>query len=421
MGNRSRLPLRFPQRGETNVKITAKTVSTAQLPKGKLDTIYFDDVLRGFGLRLRISGGRLHRSYCVQYKRGGSTRRLLLGSAEVLSADQARSAAKEALAKVALGGDPQGEKVAERNRAPEHSLKAVVDEYLAAKRKSLRPNTYRASVSYLAGSLYFAPLHRMPINEIKRRDVAARLAAITRELGPIPAAAARGKLSACFVWAMQMGLAEHNPVVGTLQPEGGQSRERVLEDGEIAAIWRACGDHHFGKITKLLLLTGCRRAEVGGMQWPELNMDTGSWTIPAQRAKNGRAHTLMLPPAAMEIIRSVPHLVGRDHLFGQHCADGFSAWGLGKRGLDEKLGDRVAAWTLHDLRRSVATKMADIGIQPHIIEAVLNHQSGHKGGVAGIYNRSSYAAETKTALLRWSAHLNDLVAGTRSNVVQLGA
>jgi integrase len=401
-----------------NTKLTARAVAAAKLPAGKADHILWDSTLPGFGFRMRKSGGRVLRSWIVQYRRAGSSRRLLLGSAEVLNADQARAAAKEALAKVALGGDPQGDKVAARNKVQEHSFRAVVDDHVAAKEKTLRPATFREVKRYLTGP-YFQPLHKMKIDQVTRRDVAARLTKITNEHGPIVAAAARNKLSAFFAWCMGQGLAEANPVIGTNKPEGGKPRERVLDDGEIAAIWRAADKASaFGKIVKLLLLTGCRRTEVGGARWDEINMQAGEWRIPGERAKNGRVHTLPLPPMAMEIIRSVPALVGRDLLFGEHNETrGFTQWGHDKNLLDARLGNRVAPWTLHDLRRTVATKMADIGIQPHIIEAVLNHVSGHKGGVAGIYNRSSYEREVKAALGMWADHIRALVEGGERKVL----
>jgi hypothetical protein len=245
------------------MKLTAKTIASVKLPDGKLDVIYFDDALPGFGFRMRMSGGRIHRSWIVQYRRAGSSRRYSLGSAEVLSADQARAAAKVALGKVALGGDPQAEKIALRHRDA-HTLKTVVDDYLAAKKKIVRPNRYRELNRYLAGPSYFKRLHAMPIDQISRRDVAARLTKITSENGPIVAGCARAALSAFFAWSMAHGLAEQNPVVGTLKPDTGQPRERVLSDPEIVTLWRACGDDAFGKIVKLLLLTDPKSAGCGG-------------------------------------------------------------------------------------------------------------------------------------------------------------
>lgn len=206
-----------------------------------------------------------------------------------------------------------------------------------------------------------------------------------------------------------------NPVVGTVQPKE-LARDRVLSNIELAAVWNACGgnsDHD--RIVRLLILTGCRRKEIGGMRWSELD-DDGKWTLPSERTKNGYAHTLSLPVSAWSIINSVPRVAGRDHLFGGR-ADGFTDWGR-KRFLDARIGD-IKAWTLHDLRRTVATRMADIGVQPHIIEAVLNHVSGHKHGVAGIYNRATYEPEKRQALALWADHLLAIVEGRKRVVVPL--
>src|SRR5262249_53482875 len=158
-----------------------------------------------------------------------------------------------------------GDKVAARNKAPEHSFRQIVDLHIRAKEKTLRPATLRDAVRYLTSPDYFGPLHKMPINEITKRDVASRLTKITNERGPRPAAAARAKLSAFFSWAMGEGLAEANPTIGTNRPAGNQPRERVLSDAEIALIWKVAsadevGD--FGRIIRLILLTGCRRQEI---------------------------------------------------------------------------------------------------------------------------------------------------------------
>jgi integrase len=291
------------------------------------------------------------------------------------------------------------------------------ENYLAAKAKVVRPNTYRELERFLTRP-HFKPLHSMAVDQITRRDVAARVAKITTENGSSSAANARAALSAMYAWALGHGLCEINPVVGTLAPDRAQPRERVLSDAELVAIWRACGDDDISRIVKLLILTAQRRSEIGGMRWSEIDMDMGTWTLPVARSKNRRAHTLPLPQMALDIIATVPRMVGRDQLFGQRAASGFTHWSKAKQALDARLGDKVTAWTLHDLRRSTATKMADIGAQPHIIEAVLNHISGHKGGVAGIYNRSSYEREVRNALALWEDHVRAFVEGGERKVIR---
>jgi integrase len=400
------------------MKLDSRSIAALDLPGGKTDVIHFDDELKGFGYRLRAAaGGKVIRSWLVQYRRGGATRRLLLGPGNVLSAEAARAAAKKALAKVALGEDPQEDKAERRSKDKLTRLDAVVEEYLAWKRTKVRPSTFREVERYLTGS-YFRPLHSMSVDTISRKDIAARLVIISRENSEITAACARGALSAFFVWCLQMGLTESNPVVGVIKPEGAEEGSHVLTDPELAALWRACGDDDFGRVVKLLILTGCRRQEIGGMRWSELDADRGTWTLPSERSKNGRAHTLPLPQLAWDIIDSVPRRATRDHLFGVHAGEGFTNWHA-KDDLDLRLGAALRPYHLHDIRRSVATRMADIGVQPHIIEQIFNHQSGHRNGVAGIYNRSSYEREVRAALALWADHIRSIVDGDERKVVLL--
>jgi len=107
------------------------------------------------------------------------------------------------------------------------------------------------------------------------------------------------------------------------------------------------------------------------------------------------------------ILDGVPRMASREKLFGERSPTGFQSWDLNKQNLDARSG--VTGWQLRDIRRSVATKMADIGVQPHIIEQILNHVSGHRAGAAGVYNRSSYEREVRAALAMWSDHVRSLV------------
>jgi integrase len=381
------------------MKLDAKTVAGLTLPAGKRDRIWFDDTLKGFGYRLR--GGRA--SWIVQYRHGGVHRRYRIADAAVLGADQARVEARKLLARLALGSDPALER-GDRRGKDRLTLRSIVDEFLATK-TAVRRATMRSLERYLRGG-YFRPLLGLPVDRIHRRDIAARLTVIARESGSPSASAARGALIQCLAWGMQAGLVENNVAIDTPSPAGARSRERVLSDAELGAVWCATepetgpggqalwSDH--ARIVRLLILTGARRAEIGGMCWSEIDQEASLWVLPAARSKNGRPLTMPVMPMMEQILAGVPRRVGRDHLFGARGASGFADWSAAKRGLDQRSG--VNDWTIHDLRRTVATRMADVGIQPHIIETLLNHQSGARRGVAGIYNRSAYARETRTAI-----------------------
>jgi integrase len=315
------------------------------------------------------------------------------------------------LAKVELGHDPQAEKAARRQQAV-HTVRSVVASYLDAQQPELRPVSHRINKLYLTGP-YFRSLHPMALSAVTRADVAACIRTILRNHSGPTAAAARRALSAFFAWSIAEGLLGNGA-----NPADPTPRDRVLADAELVAVWNACGDDEPGKIIRLLILLGSRRQEVGGMRWSELDLEAGTWTLPGERSKNHRSHTVVLPEAALPIITSVPR-TSRDHLFGDRAGAGFTGWSNVKLELDRRLGDIVKPWRFHDLRRSAATKMADIGIEPHHIEAALNHFSGHRRGVAGVYNRSSYEHAVRAALARWGEHVVALVEGRKSNIVAM--
>src|SRR6516162_4186674 len=239
---------------------------------------------------------------------------------------------------------------------------------------------------------------------------------LSRGQGAHTAAAARRTISAAFRWFMEEGWTTTNPVIGTRKPPQAKPREHVLTDAELAKVWKACGDDDFGRIVRLLILLGSRRQEIGGMRQSELDLEANTWMLPPERSKNHRGFTVALPPPALAIIKSVPQ-TSRDHLFGDRAGGGFTSWSRSKRELDRSLTGHVRPFRVHDIRRSVATGMADIGIEPHVIVACLNHYSGHRRGTAGVYNRSNYERAVKAALARWSEHVLALAEGRESNIV----
>ena len=348
---------------------------------------------------------------------------LVIGPVDRITARAARTRARAILAEVTLGNDPHAAKTNER-RAAGFTLLAVANEYLEARKPHLRPSSYRVTALYLTGRAYFGSLHGTAITDIGLSDVASRLNAIARKSGNVTASRARAALHAMFTWCATQGLlGEHptNPVTAT-HVQSSASRDRVLTDAELIEIWRACdegGDNN--RIIRLLMLTAARRSEIGGLTWDELDMATGTWTLPKERSKNKHAHTLVLPPLALHIIADVPRRMDRPQLFGDRAHGGFAGWQDAKHKLDERLAGQIQPWQLRDIRRSVATRMCDIGIQPHIVEEILNHRSGHRSGVASVYNRSAYAAEVKTALLRWADHIRTLIEGGERKIFRVRA
>jgi integrase len=226
-------------------------------------------------------------------------------------------------------------------------------------------------------------------------------------------------LSKMFSWLAQHRRVEKNPCAEVHRPDASVARDRILTDGEMAKFWSAASAERadVSALLKLLLLTGCRLNEVAGMRRTELSADGSAWAIPGARTKNRRPHIVPLPPLARELIASVP--CAGELVFTTTGRTPVSGWSKVKRRLDSRMN--IAPWRLHDLRRTAATGMAELGISPHIVEAALNHVSGARAGVAGTYNRAAYAAEKKTALERWAMQVEGLATGHSATILPLRA
>lgn len=258
------------------------------------------------------------------------------------------------------------------------------------------------------------------IDEVRHRGVPGARARRKEGVSDPLARAMFAALSKLFGWLVAHRHLTLNPCQGVWRPDAPAARDRVLSEDEIRWFWLACDtlDEPFGPLLRLLLLTGQRRDEVTRLTWGELNGDT--WTIPAARTKNGRPHVVPLAPAARETIEAVRRVAGRPSFVftttGKTSVSGFSKAKLRLDAAMLALAQErdpeatIQPWRLHDLRRTAATSMAEIGISPHIVEAVLNHVSGHRAGVAGVYNRAAYATEKRIALERWAAHVLVLIA-----------
>nr|HMU52520.1 tyrosine-type recombinase/integrase [Geminicoccaceae bacterium] len=279
------------------MKLTKAATARLTLPPGKSEAIFFDDDMPGFGLRLRKGGSA---SWIAQYRIGTKQARVTLGKLTILDADEARREAKRVLAKAGLGVDHQSERRAREAKAAV-TFAAVAEMYLRRSvEKTQRPKTQAERRRHLERD--WKPFRGRPVEEINKRDVAARLQAIAEQHGPIASNRARGTLSAFYAWAIAQGLAETNPVIGTAAVGTERARDRVLTMAEVREVWQAAGDDDHATILRLLLLTGQRRNEVAGMSWPELDLDVGMWMIPRERSKNDRPHEVPLSDAAAAIL-----------------------------------------------------------------------------------------------------------------------
>jgi integrase len=211
---------------------------------------------------------------------------------------------------------------------------------------------------------------------------------------------------------MGEGVVDANPIIGTNKAPVEGSRDRVLSNDELAAVWCACRNDDYGRIVRLLILTGQRREEVAGLTFNEIDLAGRTWIIPKHRSKNGREHEVPLSSLAVDVLSNIPIRQERLLVFGEGTG-GFSGWSKAKAALDKRIaasGQQVKPWRLHDLRRSLATGVADqLGTLPHVVEAILNHVSGYKAGVAGVYNRAAYREEKRQALERWAKHIHGLI------------
>jgi hypothetical protein len=215
------------------MRLTKATIPQITLAEGKSERIVFDEALPGFGIRVRAGGKR---TWIVQYRVGVKQRRVTIGTVETVDPEEARKRAKTALSKIHLGADPQADKVEAKSQASV-TLGKVAEDYLTRHASQrLKPRSLVDVQRYLRQ--HWGPLSGRPLQKITRQDVALRLGEIATENGPFASSRARAALSGLFTWAMGEGLVDGSPVVGTNKATPESSRDRVLSDEELRAIWQ---------------------------------------------------------------------------------------------------------------------------------------------------------------------------------------
>jgi integrase len=389
----------------------------------------FDSTLPSFGVRLTSSGTR---SFFVMTRVRGTLRRVTLGSHPAIRLADARRLAREAMAMARLGNDPSASKRAAR-RPAERPVERVIQDYIARAQKARGRRAWREVERSLSREL--APWQGRPIESITRADVLELLDAIVDRGSPAMANLLLRHLKHFMGWCLERGLIEASPAAGIRAPAEMRSRDRVLTEPELAAVWAACGTlgWPFGPLVRLLILTGQRRNEVAWMRWRDVDLQQNVWTLPRELTKSDRAHVVPLSDPAKEIIAGLPRLAElvfpANREGSSHPVSGFSrakarldaemlrllrkhATGQGQ----EPTKVELKPWRLHDLRRTAASGMARLGAPPHVIGHALNHvPAASLGQLGAIYVRHDYGRETRQVLTAWASDVKR-IAGAASAI-----
>jgi integrase len=435
--------------------ITKRIVDAAKA--AARDQFIWDDQVSGFGLKVTPAGGKV---YVYQYRiaRPGEaaktpTKRYTIGKHGNLTPEQARKRAKELAVLVEKGVDPrqleaeawaardEAERVAREQQrinselAFEKVAAVWLDHY--ENEADRRPSSVR--MARMVVKNYLSPkLAGKPLPYIGRGELQPIIDAI-----PASKRALRRSVfayaSILFGWAVRRGTISLNPLTVMSKPAAPKARERALSDDELALVWNATNalGYPFGPFVRLLMLSGQRRTEVAEMRWNELDRQERLWTLPTERAKNGRAHIVPISDAMMvELDWLAARLGNKDKVSAEEWpSEGlvFSTTGKtavsgiskAKRVLDALVqkasGERlISAWRLHDLRRTAATGFQRLGVRFEVTEAILNHISGARAGVAGIYQKYDWREEKRIALQAWGKHIEELIRPNESsNVVAI--
>ena len=378
--------------------LTELAVRAAKPPERGAVTIW-DGALKHFGLRVSQGGAK---SFIVLL---GSGRRQAIGRFPTISVGEGRAKAKRILADRVLG----------KHQPQSISWQAAAEQFLAASKRKNRPRTYAEYARLL--ERYF-PFGTTRLSEISKNDIARKLDRLKSTPSQQNHALVCAKVF--FHWALTSGYLDHDPTAGFSSAKM-VSRARVVSDDELRSIWLACspdritlgdssdGNHAarpvqsatFCTMVKLLILTGARRGEINGLTGSMVDFETKTITLPPTLTKNKREHRFPFGPTAERLLR-VHHRAGL--LFPARGTDRpFSGWSKSKADFDRACP--IDPWTLHDLRRTFATRLAAQGVPIHVTEKLLNHVTGTISGVAAIYNRHAYMDEMRQAIEAYEARL----------------
>ena len=405
-----------------NQSITLRTIQSVT-PDPHRDIYVWDHRLKGFGLRVTPRGAQ---SFVFQYRvDGGPARRKTIGPVgSPWTPATARKEAERLLVQVYQGIDPVEAKREAKRKKETLNFRTYSERFVELYLKPNWRGTW-GSAQCTINNVFIPRWGNRPVHEITRADIVKVLDEYSDR--PARRKEIHSLLRKFFNWATDRQDIDVSPLAGMKAPKAVPSRRRVLSDEEIVALWRATENSGWpwGPFVRMLILTMQRRQEVAEMDWSEIDLNARRWTLPADRAKNDQEHVIPLTSLALAELQLLgPKRKGL--VFTTTGTTPVSGFFKGRAALHKDMiaylkarqieedGDpdqvEVPNWRLHDIRRTGATHLQSLRVPVEVTESVLNHISGTRAGVAGIYNRYKYDDEKRTALDAWDAKLRSLLS-----------
>jgi integrase len=414
------------------VKLTAAAVERLKPPKSGA-TDYFDSAYPGLALRVTANGVR---SWTYFGRVHGKLKRATIGRYPDLTLAKARAKAGETADAMRAGADPTAEKRRERRESKgKDNFETIARDWL---KRDQGGNRSKDEVKRIIerealgidkdGKSTGKGWGDRKITAVTRRDVIELLDGIVDRGAPVAARRTHSYLHRLFRWAAGRGIIEANPMANLPKPGAEVERDRVLSDAELKSVWHAADamGWPFGDAVKLLVLTASRRDEISSLRWAEIDIGAATIRLDGARTKTGKPREIALSPLAVEIVKALPKIEGSEFAFTTTGETPISGWARAKATLDAKIADGwpkgakpVQPWRLHDLRRTVATSLQHLGVKLEVIEAVLGHVSGSRRGIVGTYQRHSFAAEARAALIAWGDQVTKIVSERPAKVVPI--
>ena len=373
--------------------ISQRTVESAKPPKAGRAT-RADGIVPGMQF-ITHAGGK--KSFRLLARIHGKQVNLEIGDASLMTLADARIKAKSLLGAIASGEDPREAK-RQAVKTAAKTVEVVATEFIERyARVHNKPRTAAETERLIAGNIIRA-WGKRPITSIDQRDVIDLLDVVTDRGSPVAANRVLAAGRKMFNWAIERSLIKTSPFDRVKAPTPEISRDRVLSDFELAMILQAADQLGpvFGAFVKIMASTGQRREEVAGMMWDEIDLDAAMWVIPRERTKNGIVHPVPVVPWVRSILSSLPRINGAPFVLTTTGKTSISGYSKCKAALDAAIteanrGQPIPQWRMHDLRRSMASTMARLGVDLPVVEKLLNHTSGSFAGVAGVYQRHDFA------------------------------